>query len=135
FPMVVAARVDSLAHPGVLADGGSWYDAATAVAWAAQADPGIDAARFDAAIAALGLPASDRKSTRLNSSHVKISYAVFCLEKQILDGHRLDDLSTLRHVALPAANWPAGCACCICYVLAVSAPLAWVHSFGCESGE
>src|SRR5690606_42158158 len=24
-------------------------------------------------------PASDRKSTRLNSSHVKISYAVFCL--------------------------------------------------------
>src|SRR5690606_41340996 len=23
----------------------------------------------------------DRKSTRLNSSHVKISYAVFCLEK------------------------------------------------------
>src|SRR5690606_39926558 len=26
----------------------------------------------------------DRKSTRLNSSHVKISYAVFCLKKQIL---------------------------------------------------
>src|SRR5690606_27437712 len=25
---------------------------------------------------------SDRKSTRLNSSHVKISYAVFCLQKQ-----------------------------------------------------
>src|SRR5690606_9527045 len=25
--------------------------------------------------------ASDRKSTRLNSSHVKISYAVFCLKK------------------------------------------------------
>src|SRR5690606_41146761 len=24
---------------------------------------------------------SDRKSTRLNSSHVKISYAVFCLKK------------------------------------------------------
>src|SRR5690606_40642013 len=24
----------------------------------------------------------DRKSTRLNSSHVKISYAVFCLQKQ-----------------------------------------------------
>src|SRR5690606_41511133 len=24
-------------------------------------------------------PAKDRKSTRLNSSHVKISYAVFCL--------------------------------------------------------
>src|SRR5690606_39845938 len=26
--------------------------------------------------------AQDRKSTRLNSSHVKISYAVFCLKKQ-----------------------------------------------------
>src|SRR5690606_41860982 len=28
------------------------------------------------------LPARDRKSTRLNSSHVKISYAVFCLKKK-----------------------------------------------------
>src|SRR5690606_40503925 len=27
----------------------------------------------------------DRKSTRLNSSHVKISYAVFCLKKNNLD--------------------------------------------------
>src|SRR5690606_40753833 len=26
----------------------------------------------------------DRKSTRLNSSHVKISYAVFCLKKKII---------------------------------------------------
>src|SRR5947207_4684980 len=28
------------------------------------------------------LPASDRKSTRLNSSHTVISYAVFCLKKK-----------------------------------------------------
>src|SRR5690606_41843537 len=27
-------------------------------------------------------PLGDRKSTRLNSSHVKISYAVFCLKKK-----------------------------------------------------
>src|SRR5215475_15275356 len=27
-------------------------------------------------------PPGDRKSTRLNSSHVKISYAVFCLKKK-----------------------------------------------------
>src|SRR5699024_11514207 len=27
---------------------------------------------------------SDRKSTRLNSSHVSISYAVFCLKKKII---------------------------------------------------
>src|SRR5690606_41513208 len=29
----------------------------------------------------------DRKSTRLNSSHVKISYAVFCLKKKIPSRH------------------------------------------------
>src|SRR3712207_7425852 len=28
----------------------------------------------------------DRKSTRLNSSHANISYAVFCLKKNIQDG-------------------------------------------------
>src|SRR5690606_41954112 len=28
------------------------------------------------------VPTGDRKSTRLNSSHVKISYAVFCLKKK-----------------------------------------------------
>src|SRR5437870_7919705 len=30
----------------------------------------------------------DRKSTRLNSSHVAISYAVFCLKKKIKDNTR-----------------------------------------------
>src|SRR5207302_3510959 len=35
-----------------------------------------------AAAAAPTAPAQDRKSTRLNSSHVKISYAVFCLKKK-----------------------------------------------------
>src|SRR3712207_7523297 len=30
----------------------------------------------------LRLAASDRKSTRLNSSHANISYAVFCLKKK-----------------------------------------------------
>src|SRR2546426_3158076 len=29
-----------------------------------------------------GSPQSDRKSTRLNSSHLVISYAVFCLKKK-----------------------------------------------------
>src|SRR3712207_7913991 len=29
----------------------------------------------------------DRKSTRLNSSHANISYAVFCLKKKEADGH------------------------------------------------
>src|SRR5690349_22452580 len=30
----------------------------------------------------LSMARSDRKSTRLNSSHVEISYAVFCLKKK-----------------------------------------------------
>src|SRR2546427_7057133 len=30
----------------------------------------------------IGLLATDRKSTRLNSSHSQISYAVFCLKKK-----------------------------------------------------
>src|SRR3712207_8709240 len=33
---------------------------------------------------ALALAARDRKSTRLNSSHANISYAVFCLKKKNL---------------------------------------------------
>src|SRR5688572_31742524 len=37
--------------------------------------------RAGAAIAALGV-LLDRKSTRLNSSHSQISYAVFCLKKK-----------------------------------------------------
>src|SRR5699024_11284559 len=32
----------------------------------------------------VGDPVRDRKSTRLNSSHVSISYAVFCLKKKNL---------------------------------------------------
>src|SRR5258707_4494208 len=33
-----------------------------------------------------GTPRGDRKSTRLNSSHANISYAVFCLKKKIQRG-------------------------------------------------
>src|SRR5256885_13109562 len=36
---------------------------------------------------ALGRVSEDRKSTRLNSSHLVISYAVFCLKKKI---HRIE---------------------------------------------
>src|SRR5258708_24502478 len=34
----------------------------------------------------------DRKSTRLNSSHQIISYAVFCLKKKKEDGNTIDSL-------------------------------------------
>src|SRR2546422_2736679 len=40
----------------------------------------------------------DRKSTRLNSSHGYISYAVFCLKKKNKDNQRIDrDINTLLH--------------------------------------
>src|SRR5258707_6045229 len=37
-----------------------------------------------------GRLSTDRKSTRLNSSHANISYAVFCLKKEILMDTPLD---------------------------------------------
>src|SRR5688572_31364973 len=37
----------------------------------------------------------DRKSTRLNSSHSQISYAVFCLKKKISRPPRADACSTM----------------------------------------
>src|SRR5690606_39306311 len=42
----------------------------------------VTARRDVAALAREGKLQRDRKSTRLNSSHVKISYAVFCLKKK-----------------------------------------------------
>src|SRR5256885_8329921 len=40
-------------------------------------------ARFKARLIRIGM--QDRKSTRLNSSHLVISYAVFCLKKKTKD--------------------------------------------------
>src|SRR3712207_7803179 len=55
--------------------------------------PGLDAAQAAAILAAavpvVGTnnlePRPDRKSTRLNSSHANISYAVFCLKKKTIN--------------------------------------------------
>src|SRR5438876_11280585 len=51
--------------------------------------PSAAAANFDAVAIVIGnrdyasgMPKLDRKSTRLNSSHPSISYAVFCLKKK-----------------------------------------------------
>src|SRR5690625_5437636 len=42
---------------------------------------------YFSAVAGLSVWCRDRKSTRLNSSHVAISYAVFCLKKKKKDIH------------------------------------------------
>src|SRR5438067_7306424 len=39
----------------------------------------------------------DRKSTRLNSSHVSISYAVFCLKKKNLNDHYICNYITIQY--------------------------------------
>src|SRR5437870_9866610 len=48
----------------------------------------------------------DRKSTRLNSSHVAISYAVFCLKKKISGSPLSLSLFYLRLLLLPPAGFP-----------------------------
>src|SRR5436309_5896950 len=53
---------------------------ALAEAWALLAAD--DEHRHGEALEKAEAVAQDRKSTRLNSSHVKISYAVFCLKKK-----------------------------------------------------
>src|SRR2546430_7496062 len=45
----------------------------------------------------------DRKSTRLNSSHSQISYAVFCLKKKTTSSHQLRLVSERR----PSTTTPA----------------------------
>src|ERR1039457_6685752 len=47
-----------------------------------RSNPGRNSRARVARIQGNGLPGLDRKSTRLNSSHLVISYAVFCLKKK-----------------------------------------------------
>src|SRR5436309_6852368 len=62
----------------ILAEAGRAPEAETTLGQAAAANP-----RDPRPIYQLGIVRQqDRKSTRLNSSHVKISYAVFCLKKK-----------------------------------------------------
>src|SRR3712207_8142141 len=42
----------------------------------------VDESTFSRSAAPCKVPPRDRKSTRLNSSHANISYAVFCLKKK-----------------------------------------------------
>ena len=56
--------------------------------------PGFNYRAFDEArdvLAGEGWKVIDRKSTRLNSSHRCISYAVFCLKKKNNNNNNVDD--------------------------------------------
>src|SRR5690349_22845444 len=55
----------------------------------------------------IGRPSPDRKSTRLNSSHVEISYAVFCLKKKKNNGLPPHVTHTLRRASTdPSCRLP-----------------------------
>src|SRR5947207_7062922 len=56
-------------------------------------------ARFESALLSVGdhRPRRDRKSTRLNSSHTVISYAVFCLKKKKIHQSNLRKRRHLRY--------------------------------------
>src|SRR5690349_22561809 len=69
FPYTTLFRSDGVGGPVILA----WKEARPVVQMIFQI-------RFQ--VAALLALSADRKSTRLNSSHVEISYAVFCLKKK-----------------------------------------------------
>src|SRR5256885_7072452 len=47
-----------------------------------------------------GYPERDRKSTRLNSSHLVISYAVFCLKKKKI----IQNMNSVTHIVLQLAD-------------------------------
>src|SRR5256885_5327140 len=55
-------------------------------------------------------PRGDRKSTRLNSSHLVISYAVFCLKKKKQEEARTSTVcvSFFPSMAISTAHW----SCC-----------------------
>src|SRR5699024_734660 len=68
----MATRISSIPYIAALgASSGIWRTIASSLL---MNIPGVDPARRDDPL--------DRKSTRLNSSHVSISYAVFCLKKK-----------------------------------------------------
>src|SRR5690349_24219543 len=49
-------------------------------------------------------PDRDRKSTRLNSSHVEISYAVFCLKKKKSEAIIVREVATHAHECIVPAT-------------------------------
>src|SRR5207253_3760543 len=68
---------------------------------------------------------TDRKSTRLNSSHVAISYAVFCLKKKNTVPHRFM-LRRILHSELLHGNRDVGLSS-----LEISVALSLVSSYRC----
>src|SRR5438874_7836638 len=69
-------------------DGGAPFDPKLLLRGVGEApgDHGVDGAPEGRGAQSRWTSHRDRKSTRLNSSHVEISYAVFCLKKNMTAG-------------------------------------------------
>src|SRR5438874_3969567 len=81
----IARLYDPWSH-SVTEDVGFYVEEAVA-AGGPVVELGVGTGRIAVPVAAAGvrvIGVEDRKSTRLNSSHVEISYAVFCLKKKRL---------------------------------------------------
>src|SRR3712207_7369409 len=79
---VAAYPAPLVRDPSPRGRGGSAHDSGAPRPRVDKYDPGVHTCRAEAAEA--GLFPRDRQSTRLNSSHANISYAVFCLKTQNL---------------------------------------------------
>src|SRR2546430_11711726 len=67
-------RLVTVADPALSPDGKTVVCIVSRVNWSDD--------RFDKDLVLVDVATEDRKSTRLNSSHSQISYAVFCLKKK-----------------------------------------------------
>src|SRR5215475_10398890 len=75
---------------------------------------------------------ADRKSTRLNSSHVKISYAVFCLKKKRSRSSRRRALAEQSHRSLRASEALSRSRAVLSSCACDSREGAWIGSSGCR---
>src|SRR5690625_6674164 len=79
--IILAIQFESLKYPLLIILGipFAWAGALLSI-WLTGV--GLNALSFMGILILTGIAVKDRKSTRLNSSHVAISYAVFCLKKK-----------------------------------------------------
>src|SRR2546430_7801714 len=89
FPYTTLFRSDSIVRLLIVPVGAPQLGRAELVAVGVPGDEAVADESGEVAVGAAhqglaveGLHPSDRKSTRLNSSHSQISYAVFCLKKK-----------------------------------------------------
>src|SRR3712207_8363269 len=86
FPYTTLFRSDNSQDLSSTGAGGlPWHRAGAARGGGARRRP--EGSRGGPAGHAGGPGGEDRKSTRLNSSHANISYAVFCLKKKKINDH------------------------------------------------